>query len=89
MPPFDPLHDHVHGPVPDTAVAVPDAHKFDEGADVVPVPFAEPHEPFTDRFALQFAVVPPLTPAHVHVHGPVPPTADAVPTEHRFDEGAV
>ena len=30
--------------------------------------------------ALQFAVVPPLAPAHDHVQGPVPATTEGVPT---------
>jgi hypothetical protein len=33
------------------------------------------------------AVVPPLLPAHVHVHGPVPSTADGAPALHNVNEG--
>ncbi len=38
--------------------------------------------------AEQFAVLPPFAPAHVHVHGPAPATADAVPALQRFVAGA-
>src|SRR4029077_12016287 len=41
------------------------------------------------RGALQFALVPPCWPAHVHDHGPDPVTAEAVPAEHRFALGAL
>ena len=34
------------------------------------------------------AVLPPLLPAHIHDHGPVPPTADAVPALQRPVVGA-
>jgi hypothetical protein len=34
--------------------------------------------------AEQVAVVPPLSPAQVHVHGPLPETALGVPALHRF-----
>jgi hypothetical protein len=40
-------------------------------------------EPFYGR-AEQLAVVPPLLPAHVQSHGPIPFTVEAVPTEHKF-----
>ncbi len=72
-----------------TEVELPAEHNPDDGDVGVLTPFAVPQTPSIVLFALQFAVVPPLIPAHVHVHGPVPPTADAVPTEHRFDDGAV
>ena len=35
------------------------------------------------------ASVPPYWPRQLHVHGPLPLTADAVPAEHRFVDGAV
>jgi hypothetical protein len=38
--------------------------------------------------AEQLAVVPPLEPAQLHVHGPAPVTEDAVPAEQRLVEGA-
>jgi hypothetical protein len=34
--------------------------------------------------ALQLAVLPPLVPAHVRVHGSFPLTDDAVPAEHKL-----
>lgn len=39
--------------------------------------------------ALQLAVLPPLLPAHDRAQGPLPHTADAVPTEQRLEVGAV
>jgi len=38
--------------------------------------------------AEQLAVVPPLEPLQLHVHGPEPATDDAVPAEQRLVEGA-
>jgi hypothetical protein len=37
---------------------------------------------------VQLAVVPPLEPPQLHVHGPEPATDDAVPVEQRLAEGA-
>jgi len=37
--------------------------------------------------AEQLAVVPPLEPPQLHVHGPEPATDDAVPAEQRLAEG--
>jgi len=45
-------------------------------------------EGVVDAGALQDAVVPPLEPAQVHVHGPVPEGVDGVPGLQRFAEGA-
>src|ERR1700730_16586974 len=42
----------------------------------------------TVREALQLAVAPPLLPAQLQVHGPLPLTGEAVPTEHRLLVGA-
>ena len=39
--------------------------------------------------AEQFAVVPPFDPVQLHVHGPLPLTAVAVPALHKFAVGAV
>jgi hypothetical protein len=44
--------------------------------------------PATVADAEQLAVVPPLEPPQLHVHGPVPATDDAVPAEQRLVEGA-
>jgi hypothetical protein len=43
--------------------------------------------PDTDTDAEQLAVVPPLEPPQLHVHGPEPATDDAVPAEQRLVEG--
>ncbi len=87
-PPLLPLQLHVHGPVPLTAVALPDEHRFVLGAvDVLP-PLAEPHTPSTRTGAEQPAVVPPNAPVQLQLHGPVPVTDVAVPAEHRFVLGA-
>jgi hypothetical protein len=39
--------------------------------------------------ALQLAVEPPLLPAQLHFHGPIPVTADAVPAVHRLLVGGL
>jgi hypothetical protein len=93
VPPPDPLHDHVHGPLPDTGVAVPAEHKFDDGADPAPVPFADPQDPLTGaaaRVAEQLPFEPPPDPLHDHVYvlGLVV-TAVAEPVLHKFDDGGV
>jgi hypothetical protein len=54
------------------------------GVDGDPVPDPDP-EPAID--AEQLAVVPPLEPPQLHVHGPEPATDDAVPAEQRLAEG--
>lgn len=85
VPPFAPLQFQLHGPDPLTVVAVPDEQRFDDGADVTPTPFADPHTPFCMSGAEHDAFVPPFAPLHVHAHGPVPLTADAVPDEQRLE----
>ena len=87
-PPLLPLQDHVHGPVPDTPVALPDEHRFVLGATDVLPPLDEPHTPSTRNGAEQLAVVPPYAPVQLQLHGPVPVTDVAVPAEHRFVLGA-
>jgi hypothetical protein len=42
----------------------------------------------TNTDAEQLALVPPLEPPHVHVHGPEPATDDDVPVAQRFVVGA-
>lgn len=42
-----------------------------------------------ERFDEQLAFDAPPVPAQVHVYGPLPDTADALPAAQRFDEGAV
>ncbi len=63
-PPNAPVQLHVYGPVPDTAVAVPDAHRFALGAPAVEPPLEVPHEPFT--VALHTVLL------RLHVPSPVP-----------------
>ena len=47
----------------------------------------DPPPPDTVTDAEQLAVVPPLEPPQLHVHGPEPATDDAVPVEQRLAEG--
>jgi len=89
VPPFAPLHVHDQGPAPLTAVAVPDEQRLEDGADVTPTPFADPHTPFCISGAEQDAFVPPFAPLQFHVQGPVPETAVAVPDEQRLELGAL
>jgi hypothetical protein len=97
VPPLEPAHIQSHGPVPATAEAVPALHRFAVGAVLVALAFAEPHTPLTGvvppelvaRGAAQELVEPPLEPAHIQSHGPVPVTAEAAPTLQRFAVGAV
>ena len=42
---MDPVQLHVHGPLPLTAVAVPELQRLAEGTDVNVPPFDEPHTP--------------------------------------------
>ena len=61
-----PLQPHVHGPVPDTAVAVPVLHKLADGAtNAGAAPLAEPQAPLigvraNDAITLQLAVTAPV-----------------------------
>lgn len=48
----------------------------------------DPDDPELVIDAEQVAVVPPLDPPHVHVHGPEPDTDEAVPAEQRLVDGA-
>ncbi len=91
-PPFVPAHVHVQGPEPETAEAVPAPHSPAAGALEVAVPFAAPQAPSTFPAASgaeQLAVAPPLLPVHVHVQGPEPETAEAVPAPHSPVAGAL
>jgi len=47
VPPLVPRHCQVHGPLPDTVVAVPVEQRLAVGLVETVVPFAEPHTPFT------------------------------------------
>src|SRR5262249_31712452 len=77
---------HTQGPA-----TVPALQRLDVGADEKALPFADPHAPLTDKdfCAKQLAVAPPFRPAQVHVQGPVPATAEAVPAEQSLVAGAV
>ena len=89
VPPFAPLQFHVHGPVPLTAVALPDEQRLELGALIVPTPFELPHAPLTAHAGLafeQFAFDPPPDPLQVHVlvvpHAVAPLSPDTLPDEH-------
>ena len=57
------------------------------GVDPPPVGGVDPPPPDTVTDAEQLALVPPLEPPQLHVHGPEPATDDAVPAEQRLAEG--
>lgn len=88
MPPPPPLQDHVHGPEPATALAVPAEHNPVDGAVALVTPLAVPQAPFNCLNALQDALWPADCPWHVHNHGPEPLTAVASPPAHKFADGA-
>jgi hypothetical protein len=91
-PPFSPVQLHVHGPLPLTAVAVPVLQRFVVGALLNDWPLADPQAPLTgvvETDAEQLAFVPLFTPLQLHVHGPLPLTAVAVPALQRFVVGAL
>ena len=46
VPLFEPAHDHVHGPFPETDEAVPTLQRLVVGAEERDVPFDEPQTPF-------------------------------------------
>jgi len=82
------LHDH--GPEPLTVEAAPELQRL-VGVEAMVCPLDEPHVPFTGggkSCAEQEAVVPPLEPAQLQLHGPVPETVEAVPVLHRLVVGA-
>ena len=70
------------GPDPD---AVPDP---DPDADPDPDEVPDPDPDATNTDAEQLALVPPLEPPQLHVHGPEPATDDDVPVEQRLVDGA-
>lgn len=92
LPPPDPLHvqENVF-PANVTPPSEPALHRPEVGVDKVGAPAAGPHDPFIGppkTGAEQFASVPPAEPKQVHVHGPVPPTADSIPVAHKLLDGA-
>ena len=91
-PPLLPAQLQLHGPLPATADAAPALQRLAVGAALADAPFALPHAPSTGggrSTAEQVAVVPPLLPAQLHDHGPLPVTADAVPALQRLVVGAL
>ena len=98
MPPFAPLHPHVHGPVPETAVGVdPFAQREDpEGADDSVWPWFTPHAPCIGGLAQlkaeQLTGGEPSDPTHVQRQLPLDNVAlDGTPRAHivRAEVGAV
>jgi hypothetical protein len=92
-PPFVPLHVHDHGPVPESSDGIPAEQKLVVGADTNDPPFEVPHTPTIGvgaivLLALHEAVAPPFVPLHVHDHGPVPESTEALPAEQRLEDGA-
>ena len=91
-PPLDPAQLQLHGPLPLTPEAEPVVHSPLVGAVLVMTPFAGPHWPLTGAeasSARQVAVVPPLLPAQLHDHGPLPLTGEAAPAVQRLAVGAL
>jgi len=92
LPPLLPAQLQLHGPLPLTVDAAPALQRLAVGAVLTDAPFALPHAPFTGcggSSAEQLAVVPPLLPAQLHDHGPLPLTVDAVPALQRLAVGAL
>jgi len=90
LPPLIPLQVHSHLEVKLTIEADPYEQSEVLGVLVDATPLANPQVPFTGiviLFVAQEAVVPPLEPVQVQLHGPDPETADAVPAKHKFVVG--
>ncbi len=91
-PPFEPAQLQFQGPVPLTAEAAPALQRPVVGTLVRSAPFDVPQLPLTAAGrsgAEQLAVVPPLLPAQLQLHGPLPLTAEAIPAEHKLLVGAL
>ncbi|MGH7061587.1 MAG: hypothetical protein ACREFH_14465 [Stellaceae bacterium] len=92
FPPLLPAQVQVHGLLPLTVEALPAVQRLDVGALLTATLLAEPQTPLTAVAATEArhcAVAPPLLPAQLQRHGPLPETADAVPAAHRFVAGAL
>lgn len=90
VPPPEPVHIQPQGPVPVTEVAEPVLHRFVVGVELAATPLAVPHIPLTGELATgaaQELLVPPLVPAHIQFHGPLPDTAEELPALHRLVVG--
>jgi hypothetical protein len=86
VPPLLPLQLQSHGPLPETADAVPALHRPVVGLLLRLSPFADPHAPLTGcgfRDAVHCAVFPPFVPTQLQSHGPLPLTEEVVPALHR------
>lgn len=81
-PPFSPLHVQFHGPMPATALGVPEMHNPWDGAVVTPTPCAGPHAALSNTGAPQLTDAPPFSPLQFQFHGPLPVTTLAVPDAH-------
>ena len=79
-PPLLPAQVHVVvTPLFTRPCAVPGLQVFDD----------VPHTPLTISISLQATVAPPLTPLQDQLHGPLPPTAEALPLLHKPVVGAL
>jgi hypothetical protein len=91
VPPLEPLHDHAHGPLPETVAARPVEQRLVVGLVDAVVPLASPHTPLIRVEALlmsmgaeQVAFVPPLMPVQDQLNAVrVLVTAEALPAEHK------
>lgn len=82
VPPPEPVHVQLHGPVPPTVEAVPVEHNPAAGALLTATPFAEPHVPFVTVAVAQEVVAKSPVPTQSQVQGPVPAIPKGVPVEH-------
>jgi hypothetical protein len=92
VPPFEPVHDQVNGPAPETDDAVPAVQRLVVGALATSVLFALPQAPLTAvcvKLAEHDALVPPFEPAQDQLQGPLPLTVEAVPAVQRLVVGAL
>jgi NADH/NAD ratio-sensing transcriptional regulator Rex len=85
--PFTPVQLQLQGPVQVTEVELQAVHRLVVGIEARFEALELQHDQFVIRFALQLAVVQPLTPAQVQFHGPVQVTAVSFQVAHRFDTG--
>lgn len=87
FPPPDPTQLQSQGPSPTTSVGVPAEQSPLMGADLCIEPFAGPQAPSTIAGASQ-DIFRPFAVEQVHVHGPLPLTADGLPSAQRPVAGA-
>jgi hypothetical protein len=92
VPPLLPVQLQFHGPLPVTDEAVPVVQRLAVGLLLKLSPFDEPQAPFSGVVfseAKHSAVVPPLLPAQLQSHGPLPVTDEAVPVVQRLAFGSL